>query len=368
MENNIFNEDIEDLYQNAPFGYLTTRQDGRIVNANTTLLKILGYDRAEFVNKKSFQDLLKIGGKIYFETHMIPLLHMQGEFSEINLELLQRNGMVMPVLINGKSVTGNSAAQPYYRFSILDISQRKLFEQELLIARKNADEKTQKLQQINEELEQFAAIASHDLQAPLRIVLGFMSLLKKDFIPESSKAEQYFSLIQSNIERMKVMIQDLLAHTKIDQTKMEMGPVSLQEVCNTAIELLQGPAKLTNTVFEIGDLPTVTGNQIQLIRLFENIFNNAIKYRSAQDPLIQVSCTKSENHITVSIKDNGLGFESIYAERIFGFMNRLHAHDQIPGTGIGLASCKKIVQSHGGEIGAKSEPGKGSTFFFTLPN
>lgn len=368
MENNTFTEDIEDLYQNAPFGYLTIMPDGRIVNANTTLLNFLRYDREEFVNQKSFQDLLKIGGKIYFETHMIPLLQLQGEFSEINLELQPKDGVGLPVLINGKKVLGKSSTQPFYRFSILDISQRKLYEKELLLARKNADEKTKKLQQINEELEQFAAIASHDLQAPLRIVLGLMSILKRDYEPQGSKAEYYFSLIQTNTERMKSMIKDLLAHSKIDQATAELEEVSLQDVCKTAIELLREPIKANDAFFEIADLPTVRGNQIQLVRLFENLFSNAIKYRSLQNPIIQVTFSKSHDHLMISIKDNGVGFEQIHAERIFKFMKRLHGNDHIPGTGIGLASCKKIVEFHGGEIGAISEPGKGSTFFFTLLN
>lgn len=367
MEKTTFNEDIEDLYQNAPFGYLTISQDGRIVNVNTTLLNLLGYDRAEFVNQISFQDLLRIGGKIYFETHMIPLLQMQGEFSEINLELKTKNGAGLPVLVNGKSVSSVSNAQPNYRLSILDISQRKLYEKELLLARKNADEKTHKLQQINEELEQFASIASHDLQAPLNTVLGLMSLLKRDYIPEGNNEEKYFSLIQSNIKRMKLMIEDLLAHTRIDHVKAEMASVSLQEVCKLAIDLLQGPIKANNAVFEIPKLPTVMGSQIRLVRLLENLFSNAIKYRSSEDPIIQVTFTETIYNITVSITDNGMGFDSIHAESIFKFMKRLHGHDQIPGTGIGLASCKKIVEFHGGDIWAESEPGKGSTFSFTLP-
>lgn len=368
MENNTFNEDIEDLYQNAPFGYLTILPEGRIVNANATLLKLLGYEREEFVNQKSFQDLMKIGGKIYFETHLIPLLQIQGECSEISLGLQPKFGAELPVLINGKKVISESNSQPFYRFSILDISQRKRYEKELLLARKNADEKTQKLKQINEELEQFAAIASHDLQAPLRIVLGLMSILKRDYVPEGGNAEYYFSLIQTNTERMKLMIRDLLAHSKIDQEVMEMEEVSLQEVCKTTIELLQEQAKANDAYFRIPDLPTVRGNQIQLVRLFENLFSNAIKYRSLQNPIIQVTFTKSEDYTTISVKDNGVGFDPIHTERIFKFMKRLHGQDHIPGTGIGLASCKKIVEFHGGEIGATSEPGKGSTFFFTLPN
>lgn len=368
MEYNTFNEDIEDLYQNAPFGYLTIMQDGRIVNANTTLIKLLGYSKEEFVHQKSFQDLVKIGGKIYFETHLIPLLQMQGEFSEINLELQAKDGLSLPVLVNGKKVSCKSISHPFYRFSILDISQRKLYEKELLLSRKNADEKTRKLLQINEELEQFAAIASHDLQAPLRTVLGLMSLLKREYIPAGAKAVKYFELIQANIKRMNMMIEDLLAHSRIDQATMETEAVSLQTVCKMAIELLQEPIKENGAVFEIGELPTVKGNQIQLVRLFENLFSNAIKYKSSKNPIIEVYTTQSNDTITVFIKDNGMGFEEIYAESIFKFMNRLHGHDKIPGTGIGLASCKKIVEFHRGQIGAKSEPGKGSTFYFTLPN
>lgn len=367
MEKIRFKEDIEDLYQNAPFGYLTIRQDGRIVNANTTLLNFLGYQRDEFVNQKSFQDFLKIGGKIYFETHMMPLLQMQGEFSEINLELQDKAGVGLPVLVNGKIYISSWNSDPVYRLSVLDISQRKLYEKELMIARKNADGKTQKLRQINEDLEQFASIASHDLQAPLNSILGLISLLDMDHIPEGSMAQQYFSLIKTKIGQMKLTIEDLLAHAKIDHAAVELEPVSLQEVCQIAIESLQVPIKANNAVFEIAGLPTVRGSKIRLVRLIENLFTNAIKYRSAEDPIIQVTFSESNDIVTVFIKDNGMGFEAMHAKSIFKYMKRLHGHDQIPGTGIGLASCKKIVEFHGGEIEAISEPGKGSTFYFTLP-
>lgn len=166
---------------------------------------------------------------------------------------------------------------------------------------------------------------------------------------------------------MKLMISDLLAYSKIDNDSAEMEKVALKEICEEAQELLSHSIRENNAVFELGELPSIMGNKIQLLRLFENLFSNALKYRSDEDPKIKVWSERSPSIVTVYVQDNGLGFEQEYAEKIFEFMQRIHRHDEIPGTGIGLASCKKIVQAHGGEISVRSEKGKGSTFFFTFP-
>ncbi|MBZ9627414.1 PAS domain S-box protein [Psychroflexus sp. CAK1W] len=360
-------ESAEDLYQNAPFGYLSMRNDGLIVNINATLLKWLGYASDEIIMQKSFHELLTVGGKMYFETHMRPLLEMQSEVSEINIEFKTATLTRLPTLVNAKLTATGLDSKPVYRLSVLDITQRKQYELEMKIAREKAEQSVQRLKQINKELEQFAYTASHDLQAPLNNITGLMSLLENNTHDSAESEEQeYYSLIRSNTQSMKMMIKDLLDYSRIDSTETNFDKVSLNDVCESAKELIGDEINRNNASFQIADLPEVYGDRIKLVRLFLNIFSNAIKYRSEDDPLIKVDIDVKGNEVKIFVKDNGMGFKMDKAEQIFGFMKRLHGHSSIPGTGIGLSACKRIVEIHRGTIGVQSEPGKGSTFYFTL--
>ncbi|MEX2590052.1 MAG: ATP-binding protein [Chitinophagales bacterium] len=362
-----FFEDAEDLYQNAPFGYLTMRADGLIVNINTTLLKWLGFERNEVVLQKSFQDLLGMGEKIYYETHLMPLLQMHGEISEINIELKGKEPIKLPALVNAKRISGHKKEEPFFRFSVLNITQRKGYELELMKAKKEAEQSVHKLKQMNQDLEQFAYIASHDLQAPLRTIFAMIDFLeKKGLFTVGSKEEKGFSLIKSNAQRMRLMIKDLLEYATIDKEERIFEEVSLNEACDIAIESISDQVHESQTVFTIPELPKVLGNKHQLARLFQNLFSNAIKYKSAADPQIIVGFEDKEPKIKVFVQDNGMGFDQSLANQVFEFMKRLHSHDDIPGTGIGLSACKRIVENHGGAIGVKSAIGKGSTFYFTF--
>lgn len=363
-----FIEDSEDLYQNAPFGYLSIREDGLIVNINATLLGWLGFSWNEVVLEKSFQDLLSMGGKIYFETHLMPLLQMQGEVSEINIEFRTKDLTKLPTLVNARRIPNRSGLQPVYRFSVLDITQRKQYELELKKAREQAENAVQRLQQVNRELEQFAFTASHDLQAPLNTIAGLIALLEEnsDFSVESEKSK-FFSVIKSNAERMKLMIKDLLDYSRIDGNEIEFESVSLNGVCEFALGMMQDQVTKSNATFNIAEMPEIQGDKIKLVRLFQNLFSNAIKYRSDETPHVTVGFEDRGHEVVVHVKDNGMGFKMKYADQVFGFMKRLHSHDDIPGTGIGLSACRRILEIHGGTIDVTSEPGKGSTFYCKLP-
>lgn len=361
-------ESAEDLYQQAPFGYLTTNSDGIIININETLLKWLDFSRDEVVHQKSIIDLLSVGSKIYFESHIMPLLQMQGEVSEINIEFKGNNSTKFPVIVNARRVQLESINESLYRFSVLSISQRKLYESELMKAKKLAEQTVHRLKEINQELEQFAHIASHDLKAPLNTVSGLVKQLQKKGNYRSDSPEvKFYSLIERNLQRMKLMVNDLLDYSKLDAQDRVFELVSLNEVCEITLELIDDEVQKSHAKFNIRALPTILGDKLQLVRLFQNLFNNSIKYRSDRDPVIEVSFEEVGDEITVFVKDNGMGFDPAEAESIFGFMKRLHSNDSIPGTGIGLTTCKRIVELMGGSIGATSQPGKGTTIYFTFP-
>ena len=368
MEQHNYTEQTEDLYQNAPFGYLTILVTGEIININNTLLNWLNFKRDEALKTMFFQDLLGVGEKIFFESRVMPLLQMQGEVSEINLELKGKGTLRFPALINFKKIQRKPTDALVYRISVLDITQRKNFEKELIKARKEAEENANRLKRINIDLERFAYIASHDLKAPLNTIESIVALIKDENLVEpDGDRDELFSLITVNTNRMKMMINDLLECSSIEDTSSKFEPVYLNEICLEALGTLDEAVRKNQAIFNIPELPEVAGIKIQLVRLFQNLFSNAIKYRSEADPIVTVSWEKKDTYYTFRIKDNGMGFEQKEENKIFGFMERLNTSKAISGTGIGLSSCKRIVEVHGGTIGVTSAPGKGSTFYFTLP-
>lgn len=355
-----------DIYQNALCGLLSINSHGAITQVNKTLLSWLGYQKNQVVDKLSFRDLLGVGAKIYFETHVMPLLKMQGGVTEVQVEMRGARGKKIPVLLSAIGVDGGNPDSSHYHFTIVDITQRKLYESELLKARKEAESKTEQLREINKDLERFAHTASHDLQAPLRTIVGMLSLIKKKrLVTEESK--KYFDLMDENARRMRKMVLDLLEYSRIDKETEKLETIDLNKAYSQAIEGLGANIEESGAEFKVGELPEVMGSEIQLIRLFQNLFSNALKYKSERKPVIEVEAKLEGDFYAISITDNGLGFEPENAERIFEFMERLHPNEKIEGTGIGLSSCKRIVRNHGGEISASSTPGEGSTFIFTLP-
>jgi PAS domain S-box-containing protein len=357
-----------DLFEDAPCGFMSLLSDGKISAINGTLLQWLEYTKEEVIMQKSLQDFLGIGGKIYLETHMIPLLLMQGEFSEIKVELKGKYGKIIPVLINGKKIKTSDALQTQYRLSILNISQRDQYEKELLKAKKTSEDMVHKLQKANTLLEQFAFTASHDLKAPLNTSIGLIDmLLEDDIFKEESKQKSSLTIVRENANRMKSIISDLLQYAQIDNQSPSFKEFSLQDACEEALEMIEDSINSSNALVTVQELPKIKGSKIQFIRLFQNLFDNAIKYRSTERPEINVSFIDHGESLTVYIKDNGIGFEQTKASQVFDFMKRLKTSEPIQGTGIGLFSCKRIVENHGGSINVESAVGKGSSFFFQIP-
>jgi PAS domain S-box-containing protein len=368
LKTNHYIEDTEDLYQNAPCGYLSTWSDGAIFNINNTLLRWLGYQREEVVSGKSFQDLLGMGGKIFFETHLIPLLQMQGEVSEINIELKGKETIRIPTLINLKRMQSQEEKKVVFRISVINITQRNLYEKELIKTRKEAEEKSQRLRELVQNLEQFALTSSNGLQAPVKAISDMVSLMEmNDLIKPGFQGQRAFSMIKKNSSRMKRMIMDLLEYSYALDKELAFVKVNLNEISQEALKMLEQEIMDNNAHFIIPDLPDVLGAPDQLVRLFYHLFRNAIKYRSEAVPVVKVTYVKSNGFIRVMIKDNGIGMEPEDLWKIFNFMERLHDYESIPGTGLGLPICKKIVENHGGNMGAESAVGNGSLFYFTLP-
>jgi hypothetical protein len=303
------------------------------------------------------------------------------------LNAVHRDGRSIPIEISASPLEMDEGL--LITSAIRDISERKKAEQ----ARGKAEEKvrllnshleelngqleqrvlarTEQLRRSNEELAEFAYVASHDLQEPLRTVSVYTQLLAKHYgsvLKANGDAPLFMEFITENAQRMEYLIRDLLEFSQIDCPSVEqLTSISSENSFNEAIANSKTSIDEHSATITRDPLPQVKGDPIQLTRLFQNLISNAIKYRKPdQPPLIRVSARLCGHDWLFSITDNGIGIEPQYAEKVFGIFKRLHGRDN-PGTGIGLAICRKIVARHGGRIWVESRLGAGATFHFTLP-
>jgi len=228
-------------------------------------------------------------------------------------------------------------------------------------------QRTEELTRSNKELEQFAYVASHDLQEPLRMIAGYTQLLQrryKDKLDED--ANQFIFYTVDGVLRMQTLINDLLTYSRLETRGKVFEPANCQAILDDVLVTLQMTIEESGAIITHGPLPTVQADRIQLFQLFQNLIGNAIKFRGDKPPLIHIEAKPQQKRWLFSVRDNGIGIEPQYMERIFVIFQRLHSRDKYPGTGIGLAICKKIVEHHGGRIWVESQPGNGSTFYFII--
>jgi PAS domain S-box-containing protein len=243
----------------------------------------------------------------------------------------------------------------------IDITERKQAEEVL-------DFTMKELERSNKELEQFAYVASHDLQEPLRMVASFTQLLEmqyKDKLDED--AIEYISFAVDGAKRMQSLISDLLAYSRVTSYAGEFEEVDLNKVIEEVLFNLEIVIEENNAVITNETLLKISADYSQMVQVFQNIIGNALKYRSKKTPKIHISSRKEDDKWLFSVKDNGIGIDPEYSEKIFQIFRRLHTREEYEGTGIGLAITKRIIERHGGKIWVESEPGKGSTFYFTIP-
>jgi signal transduction histidine kinase len=226
----------------------------------------------------------------------------------------------------------------------------------------------EQLRRSNADLEQFASVASHDLQQPLQVVTSLTSLLGRKYKGKLDKdADEIIALVVEGAKRMGTLIKDLLALSRSDRQAIEFAPADLNAELRRTLSTLKTAIAASRTQITYDRLPVVRGDQILLGQLFQNLVTNAIKFHGSKPPAIHIACERNGLEWLFSVKDNGIGIDRKYAEKIFLMFQRLHNGQDYPGTGIGLATCKKIVELHGGKIWVESESGKGSIFYFTLP-
>jgi len=243
----------------------------------------------------------------------------------------------------------------------IDISERKKWEQKLRDA-------IEELEHSNLELERFAYVASHDLQEPLRVIGSYAQLLARRYLGKlDSDADDFINIIVDATKRMKLLINDLLEFSRVGTRGKQFAHVDSRLLLEKVISLLETVIHENSASIEYDSLPVLWADDIQLSQVFQNLITNAIKFRSEKDPVIHISATEEDNNWVFSVRDNGIGIEKAYFEKIFIIFQRLHTSREYPGTGIGLALAQKIIERHGGKIWVESEPGKGSVFYFSIP-
>ena len=225
------------------------------------------------------------------------------------------------------------------------------------------------LERSNKELEQFAYVSSHDLQEPLRMVTSFTQLLERRYKGQlDNEADDYIEFIVEGAHRMKYLIDDLLAFSRLNTQAKELESVELENVIDDVLSNLSVTIKENKACITYDPLPTVNADKTQMMQVFQNLIANAIKFQGSNPPKIHISAHKDEKEWKFAVTDNGIGIDPEYQKQIFEVFKRLHTREEYPGSGIGLSVSQKIIRRHGGNIWVESELGKGSTFYFTIPH
>jgi len=359
------------LLEAAPEAMVMCRPNGEILMVNSQTEALFGCDRAKLISR-NMRNLVP-----GWNFELRPL--WDEDYSRIRTQPAER-GLELEALRDGAAFPVELSLSPLQTeegvvitTAIRDISERRKAEEQIRQLNAGLEERvlerTEELMRSNEELQQFAYIASHDLQEPLRTVSVYAQLLAKRYQGRlGDDADQFIDFIVGSAERMEKLIHDLLDFSRVDARGTDFFT---KADCNAALEdairNLQSLIEQSGAAITVGPLPCVTGDPVQLSRLFQNLLVNSIKYRSDDIPRVHVAAQASDGETLFSVRDNGIGIEPQYAEKIFGIFRCLQPRDRNSGSGMGLAICRKIVTRHGGHIWVESALGQGATFYFTLP-
>jgi PAS domain S-box-containing protein len=326
--------------------------DGRIRSWNRGASRMFGYGQAEIIGRNC--DVL-VSESARAELAEARQRALRGEVTEeLVSEWLRGDHTAVAVAVTVSRFTNQEGEVSGLSLIVRDISALRA--------------KTIELQRSNEELEQFAYVASHDLQEPLRMVVNFMGLLKRTHSAAlDENANKYIDFAVDGAQRMKQLIDALLMFSRVDARGTSFAQVRLQDSFDNVVRTMPLLVEESGAKIEHDPLPEVWGDHAQLEQVLQNLVANAIKFHGERPPVIRVSCTERNTSWEIAVADNGIGFDPRYSERIFAMFQRLHDRQAYPGSGIGLAIAKRIVGRHGGRIWAESVPGQGSIFTFTLP-
>ena len=331
--------------------------DGTIQRVNQAAISLLGYERHELIGRSA--------GDLFEEGVDVLSLLKQSELNDVirrvDTSVVTKDGRHVAVSLSGSVMRDEDGEIQGMVCVAQDITERKRT-QEIL------ERQTQELARSNSELEQFAWVASHDLQEPLRMVASYTQLLSKRYKGKlDADADEFIAFAVDGATRMRRLINALLELSRVGTRGKDFEATDCEAIYDRTLVNLQGLVEESGAVVTHDRLPTVMGDVTQLGQLFQNLIANAIKFRGDEQLTVHVGAEQRNGHWEFCVRDNGIGIDPEYAERIFVVFQRLHGKGDRPGTGIGLSICKKIVELHGGRIWVKSQPDEGAAFYFTLP-
>lgn len=360
-EPNYVDEPFRLAFQAAPTGIIMVDPQGRIGFANTETERLFGYSLTELIGQP-IELLVPPSARDAHHQHRAdygkaPASRTMGAGRELHAR--RKDGSEFPVEIglNPSWIRGDLSVLAV----VADITERKRTQEALVT-------KMWELQRSNEDLEQFAYVASHDLQEPLRMVVSYTTLLADRYRGKiDEKADKYIRYAVEGAIRMQQLVADLLAYSRVGSQGKPPRPVSAQLVLNRTIEGMRTMIGEVGAEIVCEPLPTVNADELQLAQLFQNLLSNALKFRTERPAKIRIEAKPKDGKWLFSVTDNGIGIAKEHCERIFHMFQRLHERGKYEGSGIGLAIAKKIVERHRGRIWFESQPGDGTTFFFTMP-
>ena len=388
------------IIENIQDAYMRSDNDGNIIMASPSAARIYGYDSPE--------EMIGTSALSYYKNpndrrYVLDELQKYGKIEANESEALRKNGSCFYASQNAQFHYDNSGQIQGTETLVRDITnlklavrekqqslekERKLTEElssaneelqaiseevqtsndELRHAQNNLRKLVSELKISNKELEQFAYVASHDLQEPLRMITSFTQLLEKRYNGQlDSDADDYIGFVVDGAHRMKDLIDDLLEFSRLNTEVREFELVIMEIALEDVLRNLKPAIKENNALITHDYLPNIIGDHVQIIQLLQNLIGNAIKFKGDNTPEIHISAQDRDNEWLFSINDKGIGIDKHHQKQIFSIFKRLHTREEYPGTGIGLSISKRIVERHGGQIWIESEIGKGSTFYFTIP-
>lgn len=360
-------ETLEELYEQAPCGYISTLPDGSFARVNTTFVRWTGYQRDELLAGRRFQDLLTVGGQIFYETHYAPLLYMQGTVTEIAFDLVRHDGQLLPVLVNTVQHRDAAGAPVGNRVTIFNASQRRAYEQELQLARAKAEDALRLR-------DQFLTLAAHELKTPLSAIQGHVELLQRRLArdnPLSPRDQRTLKIIADQTNRLSTLVRSLLDLSRIErgQLAIERAPLDVAALVERVVQEMQPILEQREIELQRPrDAVIIDGDEARLEQVFVNLLQNAVKYSAADSP-VQVRVDQQGPAACIAVRDWGIGIPSAALPQLFEryFRATNVESGSVVGMGIGLSVVKDIVELHGGQVLVESAEGSGSTFTVCLP-